>query len=70
MNPNPPRIRVADALAAFDGKQSRLAAALSLSRASVNEWVKSQREFVPDLQAFRLAQLVPSLVCEGERGAA
>lgn len=51
-----------DALAAFGGVQAQLAAALSLSRASVNEWVKSGREFVPELQAYRLAHIKPELM--------
>lgn len=59
MSPNPPQISVADALAAFDGIQARLAEALSLSRASVSDWVTSGREFVPELQAFRLTLLKP-----------
>ena len=65
MVPNTPNIRVADALDAFGGVQARLAAALGLSRATVNEWVKSGRECLPELQSYRLAALKPDLALPG-----
>ena len=59
-----PKITVAAALAAFDNVQARLADALDINRASVNEWVSSKREFIPALHAHRLARLRPDLFGE------
>lgn len=56
-----PKITVEEALAAFDGVQARLAEALGIDRASVNEWVSMGRQYVPPLQAYRLTQIRPEL---------
>ena len=61
MAPNDPQIRVDAALAAFGGVQARLAAALNINRTSVHGWITSGREYVPPLQAHRLARLRPEL---------
>ena len=66
MRETDPHITVDEALAAFDGVQSRLADALGIDRASVNEWVSSGRQFVPPLQAYRLTQMRPDLFPLGE----
>jgi len=60
-----PIITVEEALAVYDGVQARLADALGLTRASVNQWVtefrEGKRKFVPLAQAYRLAALHPKL---------
>ena len=60
-----PLITVQDALALYDGVQARLADALGLKRASVNQWVTEardgRRKYVPLAQAYRLAALHPEL---------
>jgi len=67
-HPIDPQIPLAAALKFFDGIQARLAAALDLNRATVNEWFADGEEFVPPLHAHRLARMYPEQF--GERGAA
>lgn len=59
-----PKIPVTAALAAFGNVQAELARALGISRASVSEWVSSEREHVPTLQAYALQRLRPDLFGE------
>jgi len=56
-----PKITVKDALELYDGNQSALARALKLQRSSVHEWVKVDREFLPELQAHRIQKLHPEV---------
>ncbi|MCC7193929.1 MAG: hypothetical protein IT356_00055 [Gemmatimonadaceae bacterium] len=65
-----PQITVDAALRAYEYNQARLARALGLDRASVNEWVASGRMFLPALQAHRLQRLRPDLFGTSCQGAA
>lgn len=56
-----PIIKLSDALAIHNGKQSALADDLELSRSVVCEWVASEREFVPPLHAHRLVKIHPEI---------
>jgi DNA-binding transcriptional regulator YdaS (Cro superfamily) len=51
-----PLVRVADAIE-FAGSQANLARLLSISSASVCEWVTTGREYVPELQAWKLTSI-------------
>lgn len=53
-----PQITVDQALKWVDGNQSELARRLGIGRASVNEWVTTEREYLPPLQAHRYAAMV------------
>jgi DNA-binding transcriptional regulator YdaS (Cro superfamily) len=64
MNDIDPKISVSRAVN-FAGSQAALARLLQLSKASVNEWVADEREFVPPLQAYRLRELHPEIVSDG-----
>ena len=55
-----PKVKVADALR-LAGNQNRLAKMLGINRASVNAWVSSEREYLPDLQAARMALVYPEI---------
>jgi len=48
-----PLIPVSEAIA-FAGSQAKLSRILSVGKSSVNEWVSSNRDFIPPLQAWRL----------------
>jgi DNA-binding transcriptional regulator YdaS (Cro superfamily) len=51
-----PQVRVIDAIE-FAGNQANLARILSISSASVCEWVTTGREYVPELQAWKLTSI-------------
>lgn len=55
-----PKVKVSDAIK-FSGNQAALAKILGISSASVCEWVANSREFVPELQAWKLTSINPSL---------
>ena len=55
-----PKIPVDEAIAVFNGNQSALAKALEISRSNITEWVKSDRSFLPTIQAYRLKKLMPT----------
>jgi DNA-binding transcriptional regulator YdaS (Cro superfamily) len=55
-----PLVRVADAID-YAGNQANLARILSITSASVSEWVSSGREYVPELQAWKLASVKTDL---------
>lgn len=48
-----PEIPVSQALSAVGGNQAALGRMLGISRVAVNEWVKTGREYLPPLQAYR-----------------
>jgi len=54
---NDPKITVKEALEYANGNQSLLGVYLGISRSSVNEWVTSDRAFLPPLQAYRFRDL-------------
>jgi DNA-binding transcriptional regulator YdaS (Cro superfamily) len=53
------KITVRAALALFGSNQAACAKALTISRASVNQWVASDRKHIPALQAYRLQRMYP-----------
>jgi DNA-binding transcriptional regulator YdaS (Cro superfamily) len=55
-----PAVSVNVALSLYQGNQAKLACALNIKRSSVNHWVASGREYVPELQAHRLCRMHPS----------
>ena len=54
-----PLIRIADAVAHYDGNQAALARELEVTRGAVSKWVQEGREHLPELQAHRLLMLNP-----------
>ncbi len=56
-----PQVKVDDALR-IAGNQNRLAKLLGINRVCVHAWVKSGREYLPDLQSARMAMAYPELV--------
>ena len=59
-----PKIRVDTALSQVDGNQAELGRVLDIGRASVNEWIREKREYLPPLQAHRFVKLYPSIPTE------
>jgi DNA-binding transcriptional regulator YdaS (Cro superfamily) len=53
---NDPKIDVDEAIE-IAGSQAKLAALLGIDRSSVNEWKKSNRKYLPLLQAYRFQQI-------------
>jgi DNA-binding transcriptional regulator YdaS (Cro superfamily) len=49
-----PKIKITDAVAAFDGNKSALANYLGISPAAVCQWISRGRETIPTVQAYRL----------------
>ncbi len=61
-----PKIEVNAALEVYKNNQASLGAALGISRSSVNTWVSSGREYLPELQAHRFCLLNPDYLHETE----
>jgi len=53
-----PHIPVSESIH-FAGSQANLSRLLGVSKSSVNEWVSSERDFVPPLQGWRLWRMSP-----------
>lgn len=54
-----PKITVEEALS-FAGSQAKLAGLLDISRSSVNDWISSNRDYLPSLQAYRFREIKAS----------
>ena len=52
-----PKITVKEALHETDGNQAELARKLGIGRASVNEYVREGREYLPELQGHRFVKI-------------
>lgn len=57
MNGFDPKISVEYALSKTNGNQAELGRLLGVTRASVNEWLRTDREFLPELQAHRFLMI-------------
>ena len=55
-----PKIEVTYALQVNNGNQAELGRKLGVGRASVNEWVRTGRQYLPELQAHRFVILFGS----------
>jgi hypothetical protein len=52
---NDPKIKIADAVAAFGGNKSALARYLGLNKVTVTDWTNdSDLEYIPGIHAYRL----------------
>ncbi|MEJ1463344.1 MAG: hypothetical protein RPU15_08715 [Candidatus Sedimenticola sp. (ex Thyasira tokunagai)] len=52
-----PKVPIQYALLKVNGNQAELGRQLGVERASVNAWVHSDREYLPELQAHRFVKI-------------
>lgn len=66
MNDLDPLILVKDALKTTKNNQAALGRKVGIGRASVNQYVLENREYLPPLQAHRLLRLHPDIPLQNE----